>query len=115
MVEYTLSLDPIFSSLADPTRRDILRRISHQELSVGEIAKSYSMSFAAVSKHIKVLERAKLIIKRRNGKEQIVAISPQALADAEAYLEQFRAVWESRLDRLGAVLEDNNLNKRGTK
>lgn len=109
MVEYILSLDNVFSSLADPTRRDILRRISHQELTVGQIAKPYSMSFAAVSKHLMVLEKAKLIIKRRRGKEQMINISPQALADAEAYLEQFRVLWVNRLDRLGIVLEQENI------
>jgi DNA-binding transcriptional ArsR family regulator len=67
MVEYTLSLDSIFSSLADPTRRDILRRLITQELSISELAKPYDITFAAVSKHLKVLERAQLIIKRGHG------------------------------------------------
>jgi DNA-binding transcriptional ArsR family regulator len=105
MVEYVLSLDSVFSSLADPTRRDILRRISNQELSVGEIAQPYDLTFAAVSKHLKVLEKAKLIIKRRRGKAQIVQLAPQALADADQYLEFYRQFWEERLDSLEDYLK----------
>lgn len=100
MVEYTLSLDSIFASLADPTRRDILRRVSGEELSVGEIAQPYDLTFAAVSKHLKVLERAKLIIKRRRGKEQMVQLAPRALADAAEYLQWYQQFMESRLDSL---------------
>jgi DNA-binding transcriptional ArsR family regulator len=104
MVEYTLSLDNIFASLSDPTRRDILRRVSGQELSIGEIARPYDLTFAAVSKHLKVLEKANLIIKRRQGKEQIVSISPAALASADEYLDFYRKLWEKRLDTLEQYL-----------
>ncbi len=106
MVEYALSLDYIFSSLADPTRRDILRRVANEELSVGEIAQPYDLTFAAVSKHLKVLDRAKLIIKRRRGKEQMVQLAPRALADASEYLEWYHQLMESRFDSL-----ENYLNK----
>lgn len=105
MVEYALSLDSVFSSLADPTRRDILRRVSNQELSVGEIAQPYNLTFAAISKHLKVLEKAKLIIKRRRGKEQMVRIAPQALKEADDYLEFYRQLWESRFDSLEDYLK----------
>src|ERR1700722_5108580 len=98
MVEYALSLDSIFSSLADSTRRDILQRVSSEELSVGEIAKFYDLTFAAVSKHLKVLERAKLIIKRRRGKEQMVQLAPLALAEASEYLKWYQQFMEVRLD-----------------
>lgn len=107
MVEYSLSLDNTFNSLADPTRRDILRRVSAQELSVGEIARPYPLSFAAVSKHLKVLERASLIIKRRRGKEQMVSLAPAALGDAAEYLEWYRRIWETRLDSLDQYLKEN--------
>jgi DNA-binding transcriptional ArsR family regulator len=100
MVEYTYSLDSVFSSLADPTRRDILRRVSSSELSVGEIAQPYPISFAAVSKHLKVLERARLIIKRRQGKEQIVQLAPRALADAAEYIQWYQQLMEARYDSL---------------
>ena len=111
MVEYTISLDNIFSSLADPTRRDILKRVSHKELSVSQIAKPYKLTFAAVSKHLIVLEKAKLISKHRKGKEQIVKILPIGLKNASEYLEKYEEIWEKRLDRLEAVLRDGG--KRG--
>lgn len=107
MVEYTLSLDSIFSSLADPTRRDILKRVAHHHHSIGELARHYSLTFAAVAKHIKVLEEAKLITKRKNGKEQIVHIAPAALAKADNYLEAYRQLWEERFDRLEALLKED--------
>lgn len=102
-----MSLDSVFGSLADATRRDILRRVSLQELSVGEIAQSYNLTFAAISKHLKVLERAHLVVKRRKGKEQLVHIAPQALASAADYIEQYRKLWDMRLDALEKLLEEN--------
>ena len=112
MVEYALSLDSIFSSLADPTRRDILRRVTNEELTIGEIARPYALTFAAVSKHLQVLERAKLITKRRRGKEQMVQLAPRALADASEYLEWYRQFMESRLDSLENYLKEET--KYGT-
>jgi DNA-binding transcriptional ArsR family regulator len=105
MVERQARLDSIFGSLADTTRRDILRRVAGRELSVGEIASSYDMSLAAVSKHLFVLEKARLVTKRREGKMQVVALAPAALTDAANHLEQYREIWENRLDRLEAYLE----------
>jgi len=108
MVEYTL--DTTFNALADPTRRDILRRVAAAELSVGRIAKKYDLTFAAVSKHLKVLEKASLIVKRRKGKEQLVSLAPQAFADASAYLDWYRQFWEQRLNALNIYLETSNKN-----
>lgn len=105
MVEYHARLDSIFGSLADTTRRDILRRVAARELSVGEIASSYEISLAATSKHLVVLENARLVTKRREGKLQIVALSPATLSDASKHLERYRDIWESRLDRLEKYLE----------
>jgi DNA-binding transcriptional ArsR family regulator len=105
MVEYSFPLDSIFSSLADPTRRDILERVALGELTVSEIALPYDMSLAAVSKHLKILERAKLIIKRRRGKEQLVSMDAQGLADANRYIEQYKQLWEQRLDSLDEYLK----------
>jgi DNA-binding transcriptional ArsR family regulator len=104
MVEYVFSLDSTFGALADPTRRDILKRVSSAELSIGEIAKHYDLTFAAVSKHLKVLEKARMIIKRRKGKEQLVSIAPQAFASADEYLKFYRRLWEERLDSLDKYL-----------
>ncbi|HSX36580.1 MAG TPA: metalloregulator ArsR/SmtB family transcription factor [Patescibacteria group bacterium] len=108
MVEYTLSLDTVFDSLADPTRRDILERVAKAELSVGEIALPYDMSLAAISKHVKILERAKLIVKRRRGKEQLVSMNASGLADADNYLQRYKELWEQRLDSLDKYLESTN-------
>src|SRR5579862_9331496 len=109
MVEYAFSLDSTFGALSDPTRRDILRRVSDAELSVGQLARFYDLTFSAVSKHLKVLEKARLIIKRRNGKEQLVSLAPQALAEAAQYIEWYKQFMESRLDALEIYLkEDQN-------
>jgi len=105
MIERNARLDSIFGSLADTTRRDILRRVSGHELSVSEIASSYDISLAAVSKHLVVLEKAQLVTKRREGKLQIVGLSPAPLTDAAKHLERYRDLWESRLDRLERYLE----------
>ena len=115
MVEYALNLDTIFSSLADPTRRDILKRVSKKQLSVGEIAKSYKLSFAGISKHLMVLEKARLIIKHRMGKEQMVAINPAAIKDASEYLRHYEAVWNQRFDRLEKLLEAEQKIKHPSK
>lgn len=108
MVEYSYSLDNVFSALSDPTRRDMLQRLSSAEFTVGQLAKNYDLTFAAVSKHLKVLEKAKMIIKRRKGKEQIVSIAPQPLADASDYLDWYKRLWEQRLDSLAIYLEEDN-------
>jgi DNA-binding transcriptional ArsR family regulator len=106
MVEHHAHLDQVFGSLSDMTRRDILRRVAREELAVGEIAASYDMSFAAVAKHLQVLEKARLVTKRREGKQQIVTFAPAALTGASRQLERLRDIWESRLDRLEKYLKE---------
>lgn len=105
MVEYSLQLDTIFGSLADGTRRDILQRVANRELSVGEIAKGYDMSLAAISKHLKTLERAQLIIKRRRGKYYYVQAAPETLKTAEDYLRQYENLWDERFNRLEKLIK----------
>ena len=107
MVEYSTTLDAIFHSLADPTRRDILRRLGRGEQTVGALARHYDLTFAAVSKHLQVLERAKLVRKRRRGREQRVELSPAGLRQANNHLEQYRVLWEQKLDRLETYLKNN--------
>lgn len=107
MVEQVIDLDNIFASLADPTRRDILARVARTELSVGELVEKYDVSFAAISKHLNVLERAKLITKRREGKKQMVTLAPGALQSADEYLEQYRQTWEQKFNKLDAILKEN--------
>jgi DNA-binding transcriptional ArsR family regulator len=115
MVERMNKLNTVFGSLSDPTRRDILKRVSAKDLSVGEIARHYPLTFAAVAKHLDVLERAHLVNKTRQGKEQIVTIAPKALAEAFDYLENYHQLWEQRLDSLGKYLKLINKNKKGKK
>jgi len=104
MVEQAIKLNFIFSALADPTRRDILKRIGKAELSISEIAKYYNLTFAAVSKHLLVLEKAKLIFKRRQGKQQMIQVAPATIKDAAKYLQQYEAMWNNRLDSLEQYL-----------
>lgn len=106
MVEQILQLDRIFQSLSDATRRDILRQVTRRELSVSELVEKYEVSFAAISKHLKVLEKAKLIHKRKEGKKFMVALAPEALEEADKYLEQYRLIWESRYSKLEQLLKE---------
>lgn len=106
MVERTMYLDNIFASLADPTRRDILARVAQSELSISELVEKYEMSFAAIAKHLNVLERAKLITKRREGKKQMVTLAPGALKSADEYLEQYRQIWEQKFNKLDSLIKE---------
>lgn len=105
MVEYTINTDLVFGSLADQTRRDILRRVMQAELTISEIAQPYDMSLAAISKHLKILEKAQLIIKRRQGKQQFVAASPDTLEQAAAYLRDYQTLWNDRHDVMEELLK----------
>lgn len=107
MVERNAYLDGLFGSLADPIRRDILRRLINAQYTVGQIAQAYEVSLAAVAKHLSVLEKAKLIVKQRRGKEQVVSIAPEALKDASHYLAQYEALWNYRFNALDKVLKEN--------
>ena len=106
MVEYALQLDNVFGSLADPTRRDILSRLQLGELNVSEIASVYDVSLAAISKHLKILEQARLIRKRRQGKERLVSLEPAAMRQAAEYLQQYERLWNERFDRLDEFLKE---------
>lgn len=107
MVEYTINIDAVFSSLADATRRDILRRVSHGAKTVGELADAHKqLSFAAVAKHISVLEDAQLIIKKRDGRYQIISVNPKAFTAATKVLEQYQTIWEARFDTLEKLLQE---------
>lgn len=88
MVEYISELDKVFSALADPTRRDIITTVAHREYTVGELVARHSVSFAAVSKHLKVLEAAGLIINRKQGRNHMISLSPQPLLVVREYLQQ---------------------------
>lgn len=94
------SLDHTLSALADPTRRAILQRLSEGEARVTDLAEPFPLSLNAVSKHIRVLERAHLVRRRRVGKEHRLSIDPRPLDEMAAWLERTRVFWNSRLDAL---------------
>jgi|tagenome__1003787_1003787.scaffolds.fasta_scaffold19841915_2 DNA-binding transcriptional ArsR family regulator len=106
----TQSLDAVFGSLADPIRRDILTRVSSTPLSVNDIAAPYDVSLAAVSKHLKVLERAELVIKERRGKQQFVRLAPEGIKTANDYLEFYKSHFSDRIDSLAEFIEKENDN-----
>lgn len=106
MVEYSIYLDNLFRSLADPIRRDILRRLIDAQYTVGQLARNYDISFAAVAKHLAVLEKATLIVKQRRGNEQVVRIAPQAMQDAAYYLQQYEVLWSKRFDKIDSLLKE---------
>jgi DNA-binding transcriptional ArsR family regulator len=108
MVVYRLpstdDLDQMFGALADATRRDILARVMDADASVSELAARYEMSFAAVQKHVAVLERAQLVTKRKDGRAQRVAGNPDAVRRANRLLAQFEQLWQARVGRLDDLL-----------
>lgn len=99
-------LDRVFAALADSTRRDILARVSESEMSIGEIANYYDLKFGSISKHIKVLETARLVTKHRRGKEQIVSIVPATLGVARKHIERYAAIWADRFDQLDEIFRE---------
>lgn len=99
------AVDRLFHALADATRRDILRRSARGELSVSRLAEVYPMSFAAVQKHVAVLERAGLVSKQRRGREQLVLTDRDAVSQARQALDQLEAVWRGRVDRMADLLD----------
>jgi DNA-binding transcriptional ArsR family regulator len=97
-------VDRLFHALADGTRRDILHRCVRAEPSVSRLADVYPMSFAAVQKHVAVLERAGLVIKQRRGREQLVRTHPDAVGRARRVLDQLETAWRGRVDRMADLL-----------
>ena len=100
------AVDDLFHALADATRRDILRRSVRGEPSVSRLAGAYPMSFAAVQKHVAVLERAGLVTKERRGREQIVRSDHDAVRRARLALDRLEAAWRGRVDRMSHLLEE---------
>jgi DNA-binding transcriptional ArsR family regulator len=99
-------IDQVFHALADATRRDIVTRTLRRPHSVTALASGYSMSFAAVQKHVAVLERAGLVTKERKGREQLVRTRIEAIQRAQALLEEFEKLWRDRLTTFGDLLAD---------
>lgn len=97
-------VDHTFHALSDATRRDILRRCAQDEPSVSRLAEAYPMSFAAVQKHVAVLERAGLVTKERRGRERLVRTAPDAVRRAHQALDELEAAWRGRVDRMSHLL-----------
>ncbi|MCB2411656.1 helix-turn-helix domain-containing protein [Demequina sp. TTPB684] len=97
-------VDRIFRALADATRRDIVRRTLTSQATISELAEDYAMSFAAVQKHVAVLEKADLITKRTQGRSTLVTANPIAIARAKSLLDNYEQLWRSRIDRLDTLL-----------
>ena len=100
-------VDRIFRALADATRRDILRRTLAGAASVSQLAAAYDMSFAAVQKHVAVLEAAGFVTKEPQGRERIIRGNPDTVRQAQELLGRYEEIWRSRIDRLDALLADD--------
>ncbi len=100
--------DGFFHALADRTRRDILRRVLAGEHSVSALAANYEMSFAAVQKHVAILERAGLVTKRRQGREQLASGDVQAVRTVASMLEELEGIWRGRIDRIDTLLNEEH-------
>ena len=100
------TVDQLFTGLADPTRRDILRRCAIDAPSVSRLADAYPMSFAAVQKHVALLERAGLVTKERRGRETLVRTDAAAVARARCALDELEGLWRDRVARMSEVLSE---------
>ena len=105
-------LDATFMALADPTRRAILARLADGEASVNELAQPFAMSQPAISKHLKVLERAGLISRGRDAQRRPCRIEAAALAEANGWIERYRALWEGNYQRLDTLLDELKAQKK---
>jgi DNA-binding transcriptional ArsR family regulator len=102
----------VFHALGDPTRRGMLARLALGETSIGELAEPFDMSFAGASKHVKVLEDAGLVARRKQGRTHVITLEAGPLAEAERWLRQWEKFWTVRLDRLEALIERDNRKEK---
>lgn len=105
-------LDATFQALVDPTRRGMLATLALGEKSIGELAEPHAMSFAGASKHVKVLERAGLVERRRVGRSQLCRLRAAPLREADQWLRQWERFWNTRLDALEALIEADARKKK---
>lgn len=106
-MQATIDFDEVFGALADATRRDIVRRAIDGDEGISELAAHYPMSFAAVQKHVAVLERAGLVTKRRVGRRKVVSTNVVALDRARRLLDHYEELWRGRIDRMTELLDEN--------
>jgi len=112
VIDRSPRLDRVFHALAHPARRAILRRLTDREQNLSELSAPLKMSFPAASKHVRVLEKAKLVRRRVVGRTHLCRIEAKPLAEANAWLEEYRRIWEGTFERLDAVLEDLKANEK---
>ena len=99
------TLDRTFAALSDPTRRDILLRLSRGPASISELAAPIGMSLPGMLKHVRLLEDARLVTTRKQGRTRECSLGPEQMDDAARWIEAYRSTWEGRLDRLGEIVE----------
>ena len=104
-------LDTVFHALADPTRRGMLASLALGDKSIGELAEPFAMTFAGASKHVKVLEDAGLLSRRKVGRTHVITLEAKPLEEAERWLRQWEKFWTVRLDRLEALIERDKSKK----
>jgi DNA-binding transcriptional ArsR family regulator len=114
MVERSARLDAVFHALADPTRRAMLGQLAERELTVGELATPFHMSFAGASKHVRVLENAGLVQRTIRGRTHLCRLEAARLAEADAWLKHYERFWSSKLDMLEALLREEDQAKAKT-
>src|SRR5437660_7940667 len=107
-------LDSTFRALADPTRRGMLASLALGDKSIGELAEPFAMSFAGASKHVKVLEEAGLLKRRKAGRTHVITLEAKPLEEAERWLRQWEKFWTVRLDRLEALIERDEDKKENS-
>jgi DNA-binding transcriptional ArsR family regulator len=100
------SLDAVFAALANPTRRAILARLAEGEATVGDLAEPFDVTQPAVSRHLRVLEEAGLVSRRREAQRRFARLEAEPMAEAVAWLEEYREFWEGRFRKLDALLDD---------
>ncbi len=106
MVQYRPGLDRTFAALADPTRRDILRRLGEGSATISELAQPFGMSLTGCKKHVGVLEKAELVSTEKVGRARRCTLGPRQLEDVQEWIDSYRRMLNERLDRFGELLED---------
>ncbi|MBN8868154.1 MAG: winged helix-turn-helix transcriptional regulator [Solirubrobacterales bacterium] len=104
-------IDLLFHALSDRTRRDIMGKVSEGEQSISDLARQYEMSFAAIQKHVSVLEKASLITKRVEGRQKLVSNNPETLRRATELLADYERIWTHRIDAIGRILDEEQERK----
>jgi DNA-binding transcriptional ArsR family regulator len=111
-VHYTPPLDHTFFALSDPTRRKILELLAAHPATIGELAEPFGLTLNGVKKHVRVLEDADLVITQKVGRARECRLGPAQLQDAAQWIEHYRRVWQDRLDRFGAHVEQSRAQSR---